>query len=169
MKNLVPVERIETMIYLIRGQKVILDRDLAVLYGVSTGRLNEQVKRNSSRFPRDFMFSLTKEEISNISQFAISSKIKYSKNVNVFTEQGIAMLSGVLHSKRAVQMNIAIMRTFVKLRQLLSSHKELAQKLNALEKKIQGHDIEIYSLFKAIKKLMAEPKKPKNKIGFLRD
>ena len=116
------------------------------------------------------MFSLSKQEIFSISQIAISSSpIKFSKNVNAFTEQGIAMLSGVLHSERAVLMNIAIMRAFVRIRQILSTHKEFAQKLNELEKRIQKHDIEIYSIFKTIRKLMAEPEKPKRQIGFVRD
>ena len=128
MKDLIPVERIENKIYVIRGQKVMLDRDLAELYGVTTRRLNEQVKRNIKRFPPDFMFSLTRQEIMNISQFVISSaagtnmsqiatssNVKHSKNVNAFTENGVAMLSSVLRSERAIEVNIQIMRAFTRL------------------------------------------------------
>jgi hypothetical protein len=172
MANMMPAQRIENKIFLIRGQKVMLDRDLAELYGVKTFVLNQAVRRNKERFPEDFMFSLTKQEILRISQFVISSlrsqlvTLKFSKNVNVFTEQGIAMLSGVLRSKRAIQVNIAIMRAFVKLRQILSTHKELAHKLSQLEKKIEDHDEEIKAIFDAIRRLMAGPEKPKKKIGF---
>ncbi len=136
MNNLVPAERITDKIYLIRDHKVILDRYLAGLYGVKTFVLNQAVRRNRERFPDDFMFSLTREEILRISQFVISSpeqpadSLKFSKNVNAFTEQGIAMLSDILRSKRAVAVNIAVMRASVRLRQMLSTHKELAQKLS---------------------------------------
>ena len=143
----------------------MLDADLAELYQVSTGRLNEQVKRNNDRFPEDFMFSLTREEILSISQIAISS-LKFSKNVNAFTEQGIAMLSSVLRSKRAVQVNIIIMRAFVKLRQILSTHKEFAEKLKELEDKLGNHDIKIRAIFDALRQLMEPEVKPKRKIGF---
>jgi hypothetical protein len=175
MKELIPVERIERKIYLIRGQKVMLDRDLARLYMVQTKVLNQSVKRKLKRFPNDFMFSLTRQEILRMSQFVTSSsndqieKIKFSKNVNVFTEQGVAMLSSVLNSEQAIQVNIAIMRAFVKLRQILSSHKELASKLNKLEQRVSGHDGEIHSIFEAIRQLMLPPEKPKRKIGFLAD
>ena len=179
MKELIPMERIENKIYLIRGQKVMLDRDLAELYEVETWRLNEQVKRNRERFPDDFMFSLTRREILNISQNAICSgdevvsKIKHAKNVNVFTEQGVAMLSGVLHSKRAVQVNVAIMRAFVHLRQILSNHEQLGRKVRELEKKYSKHEIEITTVFKLLKKLMqappVNPKVPAKKTGFLVD
>lgn len=109
MTHLIPQEVIERKIFLIRGQKVMIDRDLAKLYGVETRVLNQAVRRNIDRFPDDFMFSLTREEIMNLSQIVISSGIKHAPNVFVFTEQGVAMLSGILNSKRAVQMNIAIM------------------------------------------------------------
>ncbi|MBN2058158.1 MAG: ORF6N domain-containing protein [Candidatus Saganbacteria bacterium] len=157
-------QHIEQIIYLIRGQKVILDRDLAVLYGVSTRRLNEQVKRNIERFPDDFMFSLTRQEISSISQIATSS-LKFSKNVNAFTENGVAMLSSVLKSKRAVQVNIQIMRTFAKLRQMLSSHKELREKLEIMEHK---YDKQFRVVFEAIRS-MIKIKEKKKPIGFLSD
>ncbi|MFA4919410.1 MAG: ORF6N domain-containing protein [Thermodesulfovibrionales bacterium] len=133
MKEVIPVEIIEKKIYLIRGHKVMLDRDLAELYGVETRVLNQAVRRNLDRFPEDFMFALTREEIMNSSQIVISSRIKHAPNVFVFAEQGVAMLSGVLNSERAIQVNIAIMRTFVKLREMLSSNKELAHKLTLLD------------------------------------
>lgn len=143
MKDIIPLELIEKSIYLVRGQKVMLDRDLAELYGVETRALNQAVRRNSDRFPADFMFSLSRKEIVNISQIVISSEgkkdtLKFSKNVFVFTEQGVAMLSSVLNSARAVQVNIAIMRTFVKLREMMATHKDLARKLEELEKKYEG-------------------------------
>ena len=159
---------IEQKIFLIRGHKVMLDKELAKLYGVSTKRLNEQVKRNVKRFPEDFMFQLTWEEAeSSRSQFATLKKgrnIKYLPYA--FTEQGVAMLSGVLNSERAVQVNIAIMRAFVRLRQILSTNKELAHKLAQLERKTEKHDTEIRAIFEAIRQLMAPPERPKRKIDF---
>ena len=124
----IPVERLEKIIFLIRGKKVILDRDLAELYGVETRALNQSVTRNLERFPPDFMFGLTRDEISGISQFVTSSNLKFSKRVTVFTEQGVAMLSSVLRSKRAVAVNVEIMRTFVRLREILTSNEGLAPK-----------------------------------------
>lgn len=173
MSSLIPVERIENKIYLIRGQKVMLDRDLAELYGVQTKALNQAVKRNKDRFPDDFMFSLTRQEILRMSQFVTSSSgqikavLKFSKNVNVFTEQGIAMLSSVLKSKRAIQVNIAIMRAFVKMRRILSTHKELAQKFKELEGRVDQHDSEIKLIFEAIRKIITHSEKPKKRIGFM--
>ena len=134
----VPVKRIEKAIYLIRGEKVMLDRDLAELYGVETRVLNQAVSRNRERFPADFMFRLTREEIVGISQFVTSSNLKFSKRVTAFTEQGVAMLSSVLRSKRAIAVNVQIMRTFVRLRQMLTSNAELARKLEELEKKYES-------------------------------
>ncbi|MDI6752097.1 MAG: ORF6N domain-containing protein [bacterium] len=167
----VPIERIESKIFLIRGQKVMLDRDLAELYGVPTKRLNEQVKRNIKRFPEDFMFQLTKEEANSLrSHFATLEKGQHFKYLPyVFTEQGVAMLSTVLNSERAIQVNIAIMRAFVKLRQILSTHKELAHKLVELERKIEKHDTEIQAVFEAIRQLMTPPTKEMKKIGFKKD
>ena len=164
----VPQKIIEQKIYLIRGQRVMVDRDLAFLYGVSTKRLNEQVKRNLKRFPSDFMFKLNWEEAEiSRSQFAT---LKHGQNIKylpyVFTEQGVAMLSSVINSERAIQVNIAIMRAFVKLRQILSTNKELAHKLAQLEQRIEKHDTEIHAIFDAIRQLMAPPEKPKRKIGF---
>ncbi len=166
MKEVIPSELIEQNIFVIRGHKVMLDRDLAKLYGVETRSLNQAVRRNVERFPADFMFSLTRKEILDLSQIVISSRIKHAPNVFVFTEQGIAMLSSVLRSKRAVQVNIAIMRAFVKLREMLSTHKELAIKLNELERKTEKHDTQIHAIFEAIRQLMSPPEKPKRKIGF---
>ena len=157
---------IQSKIFEIRGHKVMLDFDLGGLYGVGTGRLNEQVKRNKERFPDDFMFSLSKEEKIRISQIAISSKVKYSKNINAFTENGVAMLSSVLKSDRAVQVNIQIMRAFTKLRRFLASHTEIARRLKDLATKYKRHDIEIEAIFDAIRKMVEFEEKPKNRIGF---
>ena len=155
---------IEDMICFIRGQKVMLDSDLADLYGVSTTRLNEQVKRNIKRFPEDFMFQLTKEEFEILkSQFATSSWGGRRKLPLVFTEQGVAMLSGVLNSDRAIQVNIAIMRTFTKLRRMISVHKDLKRKIENIEKK---YDEKFQVVFTVLKKLLDPPEKPKKKIGF---
>jgi hypothetical protein len=148
----IPTERIDSRILLVRGQKVLLDRDLALLYGVETRIINRAVKRNAERFPEDFMFTLTREEIVRISQIGISSSgLKFSKNVTVFTEQGVAMLSGLLNSARAIQVNIEIMRAFVRMRQLISSSADLARKLKALEKK---YDDQFKIVFEAIRELM---------------
>lgn len=164
---LIPAERIERRILLVRGQKVLLDRDLASLYGVETRALNQAVRRNIGRFPEDFMFALSREEILRISQSVTSSgqaELKYSKNVLAFTEQGVAMLSGVLASPRAVEVNIAIMRTFVQLRQLLSTHVDLARKLANLERK---YDEQFKAVFEAIRELMKPPTAAqKREIGF---
>ena len=132
-------EIIAGKIYFLRGQKVMLDRDLAELYGVETRVLNQAVTRNADRFPDDFMFPLSRAEIESISQIVISSKIKFSKNVRAFTEQGVAMLSSVLRSKRAIQVNIQIMRTFTQLRNMLAGHEDLKRKIEAMEKKYDEH------------------------------
>jgi phage regulator Rha-like protein len=171
VKELIPHEAIEQRIFNIRGQKVILDRDLAGLYGVATKVLNQAVKRNIKRFPEDFMLKLTYSEknelVTNCDRFRT---LKYSTvTPYAFTEQGVAMLSSVLNSERAVQVNIAIMRAFVKLREMLSTHKELAHKLNTLERKIGKHDEDIKLIFEAIHQLMAPPKKSTRKIGFKRE
>ena len=169
MPNLVLTEVIGQKIYLIRGYKVMIDKDLASLYEVPTGRLNEQVKRNRGRFPKDFMFQLTKKEYDNWkSQIAISNseKMGLRRRPYAFTEHGVAMLSSVLNSERAVQVNIAIMRAFVKLRNILSTHKELAHKLKELEQKTEKHDTEIQAIFEAIRQLMKPPAQPRRRIGF---
>lgn len=166
---MIPQETIEQKIFLIRRQKVMISTHLAELYRVETRVLIQAVKRNIERFPEDFMFSLTRAEIMNLSQFVISSKLKHAPNVYAFTEQGLAMLSSVLRSKRAIQVNIAIMRAFVKLRKILSTHKELAHKLSQLERKIEKHDVEIKVIFDAIRELMTPPKKPQKRIGFYKE
>jgi chromosome condensin MukBEF ATPase and DNA-binding subunit MukB len=167
MDPIVPIETIESRIYLIRGHKVMLDRDLALLYGVETRVLNQAVRRNIDRFPADFMLRLTREEILNLSQFVTSSNIKHAPNVFAFTEQGVAMLSGVLNSDRAIRVNIAIMRTFVKLREMIATHKDLGRRLDDLEKK---YDAQFKVVFDAIRQLMAPPPDAKRrKIGFGRD
>src|SRR4030095_12358202 len=157
---------IERRIYLIRKQKVMLDSDLAELYGVTTGNLNKAVTRNADRFPKDFMFQLTREEYASLRfQIGILKRGQHAKYLpRAFTEQGVAMLSGVLHSPRAVQVNVAIMRTFVKLREMLTTHKNLAQKLEALEKK---YDRQFKVVFDAIRQLMQPEEPPKQqRIGF---
>ncbi|OGV74772.1 MAG: hypothetical protein A3K19_11030 [Lentisphaerae bacterium RIFOXYB12_FULL_65_16] len=163
-KQVLPPERIERAILFVRGHKVMLDRDLAVLYGVETRVLNQAVRRNARRFPPDFMFELERDEIARISQFVTSSpNLRFSKRVCAFTEQGVAMLSGVLNSDRAVEVNIAIMRAFVRLRELLASNAELAHKLDELEAK---YDAQFQAVFEAIRQLMAPPDPPRRRIGF---
>ena len=143
--------------------------DLAQMYGVTTGNLNKAVSRNISRFPEDFMFSLTRKELRNlIFQFGISSWGGTRSLPRVFTEHGILMLSSVLNSERAVQVNIAIMRTFVRLRQVLSANKELAQKLNELEKRVERNELGVKTVFEAIRELMSPFESDKKKIGFLK-
>jgi hypothetical protein len=170
MKSLVRVDRIERSILLIRGHKVMLDADLAKLYGVTTFNLNKAVKRNIGRFPKDFMFRLTADEAGAL-RFQIGMSKPKGRGGRrylpyVFTEQGVAMLSSVLNSEWATQVNIAIMRAFVKLRETLALHKELAKQLEALERKIIHHDAQIQSIFDAIRRLTAPPEKPKSRIGF---
>ena len=171
--SLIPMERVERLILLIRGQKVILDRDLALLYEVPTKVLVQAVKRNVERFPEDFMFRLDREEARILKSQIVTSSSDYggiSHLPYVFTEQGFAMLSSVLRSKRAVQVNIEIMRAFVRLRQLIGSHEELSRKLDVLEKKYADHDEKIAVVFDAIRQLMEPPpSKKKRKIGFRLD
>ena len=165
---LIQPEHIEQVILLIRGQRVMLDRDLAALYGVETGNLNKAVLRNSERFPPDFMFQLTADEAEALRfHFGSLKRGQHFKYLpRVFTQEGVAMLSSVLRSPRAVQVNIAIMRVFVRLRATLALHKELAHKLAGLERKIEGHDTSIRTLFDAIRELAAPPAKPGREIGF---
>jgi len=178
---LVTAKNIESKILTLRGQKVMLDADLAELYGVETKRLNEQVRRNIERFPEDFMFQLSAEEYDSLrSQFATSSLRSQIATSNsptgrggrrylpyAFTEHGALMLGNVLKSERAVEVSLMVVRTFVYLRELVSSHKELSQKLNQLERKVGAHDRAIAEVINAIRELMAptEPKK-KRPIGF---
>jgi hypothetical protein len=162
----IPAERITRAILLIRGQKVILDSDLAALYGVQTKELNRAVKRNLERFPHDFMFQLTSDEVDRLRcQIGTSNRGGRRYSPYAFTEQGVAMLSSVLHSKRAVRVNIEIMRAFVQLRQLLSTHVDLARKLATLESK---YDAQFKVVFDAIRELMAPLEPPgKRRIGFI--
>jgi hypothetical protein len=173
--SLIPLERIEQSIFIIRGQKVMLDSDLAELYGVSVSRLNQSVKRNTARFPMDFMFRLTEREVENLrSQFATSSSLSQFVIAKgrggrqtppyVFTEYGVAMLSSVLKSERALAVNIEIMRTFGKYRRILSTHKDLADQIKKLEKR---YDKSFSMVFKALYQLMKEEEDPKKlPIGF---
>src|SRR5438093_2355248 len=166
-KEIVPADQIASRIRNFRGEKVLLDRDLAALYGVETRVLNQAVKRNANRFPEDFMFRLSRQEITRISQSVTSlSGLKFSKQVHAFTEDGVAMLSSVLNSERAVQVNIAIMRAFVRLREILETNRELAQKFDELEKRVGKHDEKIDAVLEAIRQLMAPPTKPRREIGF---
>lgn len=167
---LVPVERITQSILILRGHKVLLDSDLAALYGVETGVLIQAVKRNRDRFPEDFMIQLTAAEWAALrSQFVISNDGRGGRRYApyAFTEQGVAMLSSVLKSSRAITVNIEIMRAFVRMRELLASNKELAQQLAELERKISTHDQAITGILKAIRELMNPPEPKKRPIGFV--
>ncbi len=168
MTDVVPVERITDKIYLFRGKKVLMDRDLAALYGVETAQLKRAVRRNIERFPVDFMFELTKQEFENWRcHFGTSNSEKMGLRYSpmVFTEQGVAMLSSVLRSKRAIEVNIAIMRAFVKLREMSATHKELARKFYDLEQHLKDHDEQIQTIFEAIQQLFAPPEQPRKKLG----
>jgi len=172
VKAAISQEIIEQKIFMVRGHRVMIDRDLAELYGVRTKVLNQAVKRNISRFPLDFMFQLTKiEKEAVVTNCDHLKTLKFSTQLPyVFTEQGVVMLSSVLHSENAIQVNIAIMRAFVKLKQILSVNKDLAYKLAKLERRIEKHDVEIHAIFEAIHKLMAPvPVKSKPQIGFKPD
>ena len=164
--TIVPAELIERKIYLIRNKKVMLDSDLAELYNVETKVLNQAVKRNIARFPEDFMFQLNKEEALELSRSQFVT-LKRGQNIkylpHVFTENGVAMLSSVLNSERSIQVNIQIMRTFTKIREMLSSHKDLRHKIEEMEKK---YDSQFKIVFNAIKELMNPPEKQVRKIGF---
>ncbi len=163
----IPDETIISKIYFIRGQKVILDRDLAQLYGVTTGNLNKAVQRNLKRFPDDFMFPLNEEEFKNLMfQNGISSWGGTRKSPSAFTEQGVAMLSGVLNSDRAIEVNIHIIRVFTKLRQLLLTHKDILLKLEQLENNVTRHNKEIQYIFEALKQLLNPPAEPRKRIGY---
>ena len=183
-EQIIPAEQIALRIRHFRGEKVLLDFDLAALYGVETRALNQAVRRNADRFPADFMFQLSSEEtetlsqlvtpsvaghdVSNSSQIVMSSGKYRGKRYRpyAFTEQGVAMLSSVLNSESAVKMNIAIMRAFVQLRRALETNRELARKFSELERRIDKHDAEIDAILEAIRQLMAPPEKPRREIGF---
>lgn len=163
---LVPAERIERAIILLRGEKVMLDTDLAEIYGVETGALNRAVKRNASKFPSDFMFQLTPEEAESLRcQIGISKIGRGGRRYlpYVFSEHGALMLANVLNSERATQTSVQVVRVFMRLRQMLASHAELARKLEALEKK---YDAQFKVVFDAIRQLMSPPATPKREIGF---
>jgi hypothetical protein len=166
VKEILPGEAIEQKIYVIRGQKVMLSMDLARLYGVEPRALVQAVKRNSERFPEDFMFQLSKEEYGNLKSQIVISRWGGPRRAApyAFTENGVAMLSSVLSSKHAIQVNIQIMRTFTKLREMMASHKDLARKLAELEKKYEG---QFQAVFEAIGQLIAVEEKPKRKIGYI--
>lgn len=171
MKALLPMEVVEEKIFLIRGHRVMLDRDLAGLYGVETKVLNQAVKRNMKRFPKDFMFQLTPSEkselVTNCDRF---KTLKHSTSTPfAFTGQGVAMLSSILNSDRAIEVNIAIMRVFVKLREMIATNKDLAHKLDQHERKIERHDEEIRLIFDAIRQLMTPPEPKRKRIGFLQE
>ncbi len=165
---IVPVERIESRILLIRCYKVMLDSDLAEPYGVRTRRLNEQVKRNKNRFRADFMFRLmAKEKAEVVANCDHLQKIKFSPALPyAFTEHGAIMVAGVLNSPRAIEVSVYVVRAFVKLREVLGTHKELVRKLAELEKRIEAHDEEITAVFEAIRQLMAPPARKRPQIGF---
>jgi hypothetical protein len=168
MNVLVPRERIEQTILIIRGHRVMLDADLANLYGVTTKRLNEQVKRNRKRFPADFMFQLTsREKAGVVANCDHLTRLKFSPaNPFAFTEHGAVMVASVLNSERAVEVSVYVVRAFVKLRELLGTHKKLAQKLAQLERRVESHDDHIRSLFEAIRQLMEPLASRTRRIGF---
>jgi hypothetical protein len=170
VKSVISVKKIENRIFAVRGHRVMLDFDLAELYGVQTKSLKQTVRRNIDRFPSDFMFVLTYQEFANLRSQIVTSSFGQWGGTRyrpmAFTEQGVAMLSSVLRSKQAVQVNIEIMRAFVRLREMLSTHKELAQKLAELEDRLGEHDEQIQVIFEAIHQLMSPPDKPPKKIGF---
>lgn len=170
--KIIPVQRIEDMIYLIRGQRVMLDLDLAKVYGVATKRLKEQFRRNAERFPKDFAFQLTNQEFINLrSQIATSSLHGGHRHPPIaFSEHGALMLASILNSAVAIEASVRVVRTFVLMREELAAHKELAQKLAELEQTVSGHDSQIQNLFEAIRHLI-EPPLPESRkqIGFMRE
>src|SRR5438876_314177 len=166
-KDIIRVQRIAQAIFVLRDQKVILGQDLAALYGVTVGVLTQAMKRNTKRFPKDFVFQVTAEELRNLKSQIVTSSWGGRRHLPyAFTEQGVAMLSSVLNSERAVKVNIAIMRAFVKLREALETNREFARKFSELEKRIGKHDEEITAIIEAIRQLMAPPETPPREIGF---
>lgn len=169
LQVLVAEQKILNRIYVIRGEKVMLDKDLAEMYGVETKRLNEQVKRNRKRFPKDFMFAVNQKEFENLkSQNATSSWGGARKLPNAFTEQGVAMLSSILNSDTAIEVNIRIIRVFTRLREYALTHKEILMQLAKLEKEVKGNSKDIENIFAVLKELIEKDAKPapRNKIGF---
>jgi len=169
--DIIPAERIERWIFLVRGQKVMLDLNLAELYQVETRHLKRQVRRNIERFPNDFMFQLSRDEYNSLRcHIGTLERGQHSKYLPyAFTEHGIAMLSSVLRSERAVQVNISIIRTFIRLKTFLQTHNEIAEKLSELEKRIQTHDKEIHLIFEAIRRIMEPEAGAAKPIGFCTD
>ena len=167
-ESAIPLARVERIIFILRGQKVILDTDPAKLYGVATKRLNQQVNRNLNRFPDDFMFQLTPEEKSEVAADCDHlSKLKFSPVFpHALTEHGTIMAASVLNTTRAVEASILVVRAFIRLREMQATHKELACKFERLEGRIAEHDEQIQAIFEAIQQLMAPPEKKRNKIGF---
>ena len=165
---MVSIERVEKTILLVRGQRVILDSDLAKLYGVTTKRLNEQIKRNRKRFPDDFMFQLTAEEKTKVvANCDHLSKLKFSKTLPyAFTERGAIMAATVLNTQRAIETSIFVVRAFIKLREMVATHKKLADKLEELEQHLREHDQQIQAIVEAIRQLMTLPEKTRKQIGF---
>lgn len=160
-------QNIVDQIYLVRNQKVMLDKDLAALYNVTTGNLNKAVKRNAARFPQDFMFQLTEDEFKNlIFQNGISSWGGVRKIPYAFTEHGVAMLSGILKSSTAIEVNLRIIRIFIQIRELIVTNKEMIFKLEELERQVKGNSNDIQHIFKALKQLLSQEQKPRTPIGF---
>jgi len=166
--SVIPIERVERTILLLRGQKIILDADLGKLYGVTTKRLNEQIRRNQARFPDDFVFRLTSEEKSEVvANCDHLSNLKFSPALPLaFTEHGAIMAASVLNSPRAIETSILVVRAFIRLREIFITHKELARKLEELERRIEAHDEQIVAIFEAIRQLMTPPESKRKKIGF---
>jgi hypothetical protein len=169
MKKAIADEFVISKIYMIRGQKVMIDRDLAELYGVETRALKQAVRRNRSRFPQDFLFEMTKKEFltwrkEHVADGGDWQGLRYAPFC--FTEQGVTMLSCILNSRRAIEVNIQIIRIFTRLREMLSAHKDILLKLERLERKVGGHDTDIKIIFSHIKKLLSPPNLPMRKIGF---
>jgi hypothetical protein len=170
-KALIPYEVIEQRIFMIRDKRVMIDKDLAELYGVETKYLNRQVKRNKERFPAEFMFQLNRKEkgelVTNWHRFEM---MKHSNTLPfAFTEHGVAMLSSVLGSRKAVRISIFIVKTFIRLRRLIETHRDINHKVDELERKVKSHDTEIRSIFEAIRQMIIVSEKPKKRIGFCQD
>jgi len=167
-QSLVPVEAIAQAILMLRGQRVILDADLARLYGTTTKRLNEQVRRNAERFPLDFVFQLTEEETESLRSQIATSKGRGGRRYQpyAFTEHGALMAASVLNTPRAVEVSVYVVRAFIRLREILYSHADLAHKLDELERRVDRHDEEIGALIEAIRQLLAPPDSPNRKLGF---
>ena len=165
----IPDELVINKIYFIRGQKVMLDKDLAELYGVETKVLNQAIKRNSDRFPEDFMFQVNEEEWQSLRSQIVTSKAGRGGSRYLpfaFTEQGVAMLSSVLNSETAIRVNIQIIRVFTRMRQMLLTHKDILLQLEKMERKLTGHDEDIQLIFKYLKQLLNPPQQPRRRIGF---